>query len=62
MLSSQEFTEMSRLSKDRIPGCKDCEFRYACFDCRPDAMEGSSDYLSKPKCGYDPRVELGAHN
>lgn len=59
VLSSQAFTEMSRLSKDRIPGCRDCEFRYACFDCRPDAMEGSRDYLSKPKCGYDPRVELG---
>lgn len=25
------------LSKDHIEGCKDCEFRYACFDCRPDS-------------------------
>lgn len=59
VLASNKFTAMAKLSKDLIPGCRDCEFRYACFDCRPDAMEGSVDYLRKPKCGYDPRLELG---
>lgn len=59
ILESTKYSEMAMLSKDHIPGCRDCEFRYACFDCRPDAMEGTDDYLRKPKCGYDPRLAIG---
>lgn len=44
---------LMRLNKDNIEGCKDCEFRYACFDCRPDSNNQS--FLSKPwYCTYDP--------
>lgn len=53
------YQQMSELSKDEIDGCKDCEFRYACFDCRPDAMGNSGDIKRKPACGYDPRLPLG---
>lgn len=43
------------LNKDKIDGCKDCEFRYACFDCRPDSIE--KDCCSKPYyCTYDPQT------
>ena len=43
------------LSKDFINICKDCEFRYACFDCRPKAKGLSGDLFSKPPdCSYDP--------
>lgn len=41
------------LDKDRINGCKDCEFRYCCHDCRPDSL--SENILEKPwNCTYDP--------
>lgn len=55
------------LTKDDIEGCRGCEFRYACFDCRPDSAGGG--FLAKPwYCTYrpetgewvDPREHLGA--
>lgn len=43
----------AKLNKDTILGCKDCEFRYACFDCRPDSNNAS--FQSKPwYCTYNP--------
>lgn len=40
--------------KDEVSVCKDCEFRYACTDCRA-YIEDPKDIYSKPlKCGYDP--------
>lgn len=27
-------------NKDHVEGCKDCEFRFVCFDCRPNTMTG----------------------
>lgn len=59
ILRSNSYDTMAALSKDNIPGCRDCEFRYACFDCRPDAMKGTNDLLRKPQCGYDPSLPIG---
>lgn len=43
------------ITKDYIKVCKDCEFRYACHDCRPLAMGINNDMYSKnPRCCYDP--------
>lgn len=40
------------LNKDFIDECKDCELRYACFDCRPDTID--KNIISKPYyCTYD---------
>lgn len=40
------------LNKDQISGCRDCEFRYACPDCRPDSLSDSP--AEKPYyCTYD---------
>jgi len=40
------------MTKDTIKGCKDCEYRYACYDCRCDSNNQSID--SKPwYCTYD---------
>ena len=48
------FKEKWNISKDRIAICRDCEFRYACSDCRA-YLENPEDAFSKPlKCGYDP--------
>ncbi|MGN0245392.1 MAG: radical SAM protein [Lachnospiraceae bacterium] len=41
------------LTKDKIEGCKDCEFRYTCFDCRPDS-NGDGVYDKPWFCTYDP--------
>lgn len=41
------------LNKDCIDVCKDCEYRYACFDCRPDA-NGKSFYAKPWYCTYNP--------
>ncbi|MBU5682070.1 radical SAM protein [Blautia sp. MSJ-9] len=43
-----------KLNKDNIEDCKECEFRYACFDCRPNSL--SNKMYEKPwYCTYDPR-------
>ena len=45
--------EIMKLGKDHIDICCNCEYRYACFDCRPDAV--SSDIYAKPwNCTYNP--------
>ncbi len=44
--------EYATLTKDKIIGCRDCEYRYACFDCRADSCDEAID--SKPwYCSYD---------
>jgi SPASM domain peptide maturase of grasp-with-spasm system len=48
------FQEKWGIAKDHIFICRDCEFRYACSDCRA-YLENPDDPFSKPlKCGYDP--------
>ena len=45
---------MIGLSKDHINECKECEFRYSCFDCRPDS--NGNGLFEKPwYCTYLPR-------
>ena len=45
--------DVRKLTKDEILICKDCEFRYACFDCRSNSIE--DDFFAKPwYCTYDP--------
>ena len=44
-----------KLNKDKINGCKDCEFRLGCFDCRPDSL--TEEICSKPwYCTYLPEI------
>ncbi len=58
-LHHKDFRRYWNLTKDSIEGCKDCEFRYVCTDCRAytertDTNKAGLD-ISKPlKCGYDP--------
>lgn len=41
------------LNKDKINECCHCEYRYACFDCRPDSLSGN--LYEKPwYCTYNP--------
>jgi radical SAM protein with 4Fe4S-binding SPASM domain len=44
-------------TKDNIQVCKDCEYRYACNDCRPlsQGMNGGNYYSAPPaRCTYNP--------
>lgn len=42
----------AKMTKDKIEGCKNCEYRYACYDCRCDSNNEPID--SKPwYCTYD---------
>lgn len=46
-------SSITKFSKDKIDGCKECEFRYSCFDCRPDSLD---DEINKKPwfCTYNP--------
>lgn len=43
------------ITKNKIKICQDCEYRYACSDCRPLALGIFDDKLAKyPRCCYSP--------
>lgn len=45
--------EILYFNKDKISECRECEFRYCCFDCRPDS-NGNSIYDKPWYCTYEP--------
>ena len=46
-----------KMNKNHIEGCRMCEYRYACFDCRPNSLSG--DIFEKPwYCTYDPNTGI----
>lgn len=51
VILTDEFKSYSKITKDQINVCKDCEHRYMCTDCRAFV----TDIHAKPaKCGYNP--------
>lgn len=55
-LEKQGFKDKWFINKDQVKGCKNCEFRYVCSDCRA-YIEDPNDLYSKPlKCGYNPET------
>ena len=47
--------EYRTITKDKVERCKDCELRYACFDCRVLASESNGNLFAvNPLCKYDP--------
>lgn len=45
--------DIINFNKDSVDTCRDCEFRYACFDCRPNTITGNIH--EKPwYCTYNP--------
>jgi radical SAM protein with 4Fe4S-binding SPASM domain len=56
---SSTLQQIWNTTKDNVLVCRDCEFRYVCFDCRPlsEAVAmGKADYLHAPypRCSYNP--------
>ncbi len=56
ILSSKRAIKFRSLSKDNINVCRDCEYRYCCFDCRVRAKDFlDNDFYPKPWwCLYEP--------
>jgi len=55
ILSSRRWYDICGLNKDNIIVCKTCEFRYYCFDCRPNQTTINSNINAQPKnCDYNP--------
>ncbi|MBP2625907.1 MAG: Radical domain protein [Firmicutes bacterium] len=57
ILSGQPLTQCWHTTKDCINKCKDCEYRYACPDCRPLAQGNDPEklWLADPQnCSYNP--------
>lgn len=45
--------DIRKFTKDKIKECSECEYRYACFDCRPNSL--SKELNEKPwYCTYNP--------
>lgn len=59
IVTGQKLETIWRNTKDNVLVCRDCEYRYACFDCRPlseGVNQGRGEYLSAPypRCTYNP--------
>lgn len=59
VISGWKLETIWRSTKDNVLVCQDCEYRYACFDCRPLSTGSNQDYgeyLSAPypRCTYNP--------
>lgn len=66
ILSSDEAVKVRLMNKDEILICKDCEYRYACSDCRPLAedtfqAEKSDELYPDPRCTYNPYTGEWGH-
>lgn len=63
ILDSGVSRQFRTLSKDHVEVCRDCEYRYCCFDCRPRAQgmaANSSRYAKPAECLYDPYAGVWA--
>ncbi|MBU0997974.1 radical SAM protein [Patescibacteria group bacterium] len=59
VVSGDNLKSVWKSTKDNVLVCQDCEYRYACFDCRPlseGANQGNGQYLTAPypRCTYNP--------
>lgn len=57
IIYSEKSKKIRNVTKDDIEVCKDCEYRYCCFDCRIKARNFSgikNFYAKPPNCLYNP--------
>jgi len=55
ILIKEKLLEFWSFTKDKVAVCKNCEYRYACDDCRPLSYDTTGELLSKyPRCLYVP--------
>ncbi|GIK76154.1 MAG: hypothetical protein BroJett021_51420 [Chloroflexota bacterium] len=59
IISTSQMQKLWLTTKDDVLVCRDCEYRYVCFDCRPlsdAAALGKGEFISAPypRCSYNP--------
>ena len=59
ILYCPELYQIWHTTKDNVYVCRDCEYRYVCFDCRPLAEAAAAGYADfktspNPRCTYNP--------
>jgi SPASM domain peptide maturase of grasp-with-spasm system len=54
VVNDPRLVKISQITKDQVEGCRDCEFRYVCTDCRAYTRESGNLYSKPAKCTYDP--------
>ncbi len=55
IIMSSAMRNLWSLTNDRVEGCRECEYRYFCRDCRPWAIGSTGDLHDRsPRCAYDP--------
>lgn len=56
LLKSEQLNQFWRLDFSQIEECKDCEYRYACKDCRPLGLLNGGLYKKNSRCKYHPLI------
>lgn len=57
IIQGEKLQKCWHTTKDKVSKCQDCEYRYACFDCRPlaQSMDEKKNWLApSPECSYNP--------
>ena len=55
ILADRKLKDLWKITLDDVEVCKDCEYRYACFDCRALSYTVTENLLAKmPACTYNP--------
>lgn len=64
VINSKGLQSLWKITKDEIETCRNCEYRYACHDCRPLAEDTTGNFYAKnPRCNYNPlRGEWGENS
>lgn len=57
IVAAPSFQRAWRARKDEIKVCQDCQYRYACTDCRAFLEDPGTDDSKPLKCGYDPYAD-----
>jgi len=54
---NEKLQRLWKITKDQVEGCRNCEYRYACHDCRPLAEDTTGNlYAKSPRCTYNPLI------
>ncbi|WP_395053895.1 hypothetical protein [Flavobacterium sp.] len=56
IIKSKKFKSLSKINKDKIDVCKDCEFRYMCIDNRIPLKRDDNTYFFQKECSYNPYI------
>ncbi|WP_306353196.1 hypothetical protein [Flavobacterium sp. '19STA2R22 D10 B1'] len=56
IINGNDFSDIWRISKDKIDVCKDCEFRYMCVDNRFPMRRNNDSFYYLNECSYNPYI------